>query len=509
MNKLTINADLGRHKISRHVYGHFAEHLGRCVYEGLFVGEKSPIPNTRGFRNDVVAALRDLNIPNLRWPGGCFADTYHWTDGVGPRSQRPSMVNVHWGGTTEDNSVGTHEFLDLCEQLSTPTQRCEPYIAGNVGSGTVKEMAQWIEYITAQPGKSPMSLEREKNGRLEPWPLTFWGVGNENWGCGGNMRAEFYADLYRQYACFARHFTPGAKLYKVACGFGDDWNETLMRIAGPHMDGLSVHYYTVPGDWSKKGSATDFSVDEWKLTLQKCAGIETFLKSTRAILDRFDPRQRVGIVMDEWGTWYDVEPGTNPGFLYQQNTIRDAIVAAITFNVFHRHADRLHVANIAQTINVLQAMVLTEGANMVLTPTYHVFEMMKLNQDATHLPSVLEADVYVAERGMTGTSGAAGMNSLAALPQLSAGATRGTDGVIRITLANAHHADDAELQIELRGAEAKSVTGRLLTAPRMNGVNTFDAPDAVKPATFNGATLVACRLRVDLPARSVVTLELR
>ncbi|MFT3789371.1 MAG: alpha-L-arabinofuranosidase C-terminal domain-containing protein [Tepidisphaeraceae bacterium] len=498
MNKLTINADLGKQKISRHIYGHFAEHLGRCVYEGLWVGEKSNIPNTRGFRNDVVAALKQLNMPNLRWPGGCFADTYHWQDGIGPRERRPSMVNVHWGGTTEDNSVGTHEFLDLCEQLSTPKQRCEPYIAGNVGSGTVREMSEWIEYITAQPGKSPQAVRRAENRREQPWPLTFWGVGNENWGCGGNMRAEFYSDLYRQYASYCRHFTPGGKLYKVACGLTEDWNQILLQHCHRHMDGISVHYYTTPPGYvwgNSKGSATDFTVNEWFDTLSQAGKIEDFIIRTKGQLDRFDFEKRIGIIMDEWGTWFDVEPGTNPGFLYQQNTIRDALVAGLSLNVFHRHADRVHMANIAQTVNVLQAMILTEGATMVLTPTYHVFEMFKGHQDATLLPSDLECDLY--KKGKT------------SIGQISASASRGTDGVMRISLVNLHHADPAKLSIELRGATAKSVTGRVLTGPATNARNTFEKPDLVKPAVFKGAKLTKSGMHVSLPARSVVIMEVK
>lgn len=503
MNRLIINADLGKTTISRHIYGHFAEHLGRCVYEGLWVGEDSPIPNTRGFRNDVVAALKKLNIPNLRWPGGCFADTYHWMDGIGPREKRPSIVNVHWGGCTENNHCGTHEFLDLCEQLG-----CEPYIAGNVGSGTVREMAEWLEYIT-MPGESPMANLRRRNGREEPWQLMFWGVGNENWGCGGNMRPQYYADLYRQYATFCRHFTPGKKLYKVACGLNDEWNEILMREAGRFMDGLSVHYYTVPGPWHKKGSATEFSTEEWQLTMQKAANIEDFIRSTAATMDRFDPAKRVGIVMDEWGTWYDVEPGTNPGFLYQQNTIRDALVAGLTLNIFHAHADRVHVANIAQTVNVLQAMVLTEGAKMLLTPTYHVFAMYKVHQGATLLPSVLEADEYVPTQSLSGTPGAAGSNRpLSATPQISASASRDSAGRIHLSLCNLHHEAEAELTCELRGVNASAVSGRVLTAPAMNARNTFEEPDAVKPAAFDGAKVTATGLTVKLPARSVVVLEL-
>jgi len=498
MDRLVVNADLGTQKISRHLYGHFAEHLGRCIYEGLWVGTDSGIPNTRGFRNDVVAALRKLNMPNLRWPGGCFADTYHWTDGIGPREKRPTIVNVHWGGTTENNHVGTHEFLDLCEQLGSPAGPCEPAICGNVGSGTVREMAEWLEYLT-MPGQSPMADLRRRNGRAEPWPVKYWGVGNENWGCGGNMRPQYYADLYRNYASYCRHFGR-QKLYKIACGHLDEWNEVLMREAGRFMDGLSVHYYTVPGPWEKKGSATQFDAPEWWVTLKKGWEIETFIRKTAGIMDRYDPQRRVGMIMDEWGTWFDVEPGTNPGFLYQQNTIRDALVAGLTFNIFHAHAERVFMANIAQTVNVLQAMVLTDGEKMLLTPTYHVFEMYKVHQDATLLPSHVEAAPY--------TAGGDASDPKNVLPQVSASASRDAAGKVHVSLCNLHHEKGAELLCDFRGMTAASVTGRVLTAPAMNSMNTFDRPDAVKPVTFSDYKLGKADLRVALPPRSVTVLEI-
>ena len=486
MNRLVVNADLGRQKISRHIYGHFAEHLGRCIYEGLWVGEDSPIPNTRGIRDDVVAALQKLNMPNLRWPGGCFADTYHWKDGIGPRESRPSIVNVHWGGVTETNHFGMHEFMDLCERLE-----CEAYICGNVGSGTVQEMAEWLEYLT-MPGQSPMADLRRKNGREEAWPLTYWAVGNENWGCGGNMRAEYYADEYRRFACFCRNFA-GGRLYKVACGFEDAWNEVLMREAGQFMDGLSVHYYTVPGQWDGKGSATDFGETAWFVTLAKALGIEGFIRRTETIMDRHDPGKRIGMIMDEWGTWYDVEPGTNPGFLYQQNTMRDALVAGVSLNIFNAHADRVHMANIAQTINVLQAMVLTEGSRMLCTPTYHVFEMYKVHQDATLLPAVMECETCGTDTDK--------------VPQLHASASRDEAGKIHISLCNLDLENAAGLICDLRGTEVAGITGRILTADAMDAHNTFDQPEAVKPEGFEGFMVNGGELTVRVPAKAVVVLE--
>jgi len=488
VKRFVINADLGQHAISRHIYGHFAEHLGRCIYEGIWVGEDSPIPNTRGMRNDVLGALQRLAMPNLRWPGGCFADTYHWRDGLGAREQRPTIVNVHWGGVTENNHFGTHEFMDLCGLLG-----CAPYICGNVGSGTVQEMAEWLEYLT-MPGVSPMADLRRANGREEPWDLTYWAVGNENWGCGGHMRPQYYADEYRRFACFCRHFG-GQKLYKVACGHTDEWNEVLMKEAGRQMDGLSVHYYTgVRTRDDISGSATVFGEREWFVTMRRALDIEDFIRRTEAIMDRYDPAKRVGMIMDEWGTWFDVEPGTNPGFLYQQNTLRDALVAGLSLNIFNRHAERVHMANIAQTINVLQAMILTEGPRMCCTPTYHVFEMFKVHHDATLLPLSLDAGECT--------------DGKITLPQVNASASRDAQGRVHLSLCNLDPEQAVELRGEVRGMAVSGVSGRVLTADTLQAHNTFDAPDALVPTAFDGCGLSDGALTIRLPARSVVVLAL-
>ncbi|GAF11013.1 LOW QUALITY PROTEIN: alpha-N-arabinofuranosidase 2 [Bacillus sp. JCM 19045] len=378
--RATVYANKAGAEINPAIYGHFAEHLGRCIYEGIWVGKTSPIPNKKGLRLDVLTALKELQIPVLRWPGGCFADEYHWKDGIGPREKRKKMVNTHWGGTVETNQFGTHEFMLLCEEIGAA-----PYINGNVGSGEVLEMQEWVEYLTASEG-SPMADERAQNGRAEPWELPYFGVGNESWGCGGNMRPEYYADLYRRYQTYVRKY--GDKpIYKIACGANVDdynWTEVLMKQALNYMDGLTLHYYTVPGTWQKKGAATGFSEQEWDETIQKALHMDELITNHSAIMDEYDPEKRVGLIVDEWGTWYDVESGTNPGFLFQQNSIRDALVAGITLNIFNHHADRVHMANLAQTINVLQSIVLTEGDKMLKTPTYHVFELYKVHQGGRH-----------------------------------------------------------------------------------------------------------------------------
>jgi len=492
MNRAVLNADIERGTISRHIYGHFAEHLGRCIYGGIWVGEDSPIENVQGIRKDVLEALRNLRIPVLRWPGGCFADEYHWKDGIGPREKRKRMVNTHWGGVVENNHFGTHEFLLLCELLG-----CEPYITGNVGSGTVQEMSEWVEYMTFD-GESPMANLRRENGRDKPWRLKYFGVGNESWGCGGNMRAEYYADLYRRYQTYVRNYGDN-KIYKIACGPTDwdtHWMEVLMREAGRFMDGISLHYYTIStGDWQDKGSATDFDEKLWFSTLERTLKMDEIICKQKTVMDRYDPEKRVGLIVDEWGTWYNVEPGTNPGFLYQQNTLRDALVAGINLNIFNNHNDRVHMANIAQMVNVLQAVILTEGDRLVLTPTYHVFDMYKVHQDATRLELELSSEPY--------------RFGDAVIPKLSASASRDGEGRINLTVCNLDHADGATLEVELRGVGAvKSVSGLVLTAENMQAHNTFDEPEAVKPVPFGGAKAEGGKLRADLPAKSVVRITL-
>ncbi len=490
-NRLVIHADQGKYTINRNIYGQFSEHLGHCIYEGIWVGENSPIPNTRGIRNDVVAALRKLKVPVLRWPGGCFADEYHWKDGIGPRDKRPAMINTHWGGVVENNQFGTHEFMDLCEQVG-----CEPYVCGNVGSGSVQEIMEWVEYMTSD-ADSPMANLRRQNGRDKPWKLRYFGVGNESWGCGGNMTPEYYSDQFRRYNTFVKNYA-GNNLFRIACGANSGdyrWTEVLMANVGYRMNGLSLHYYTVPtGKWEDKGSATRFDEAMWHGTLRRALEIENLVAKHSAIMDKTDPGKRVGLMVDEWGVWHNVEPGTNPGFLYQQNSLRDALVAALSLNIFNQHCDRVRMANIAQMINVLQAMALTDKEKLALTPTYHVFEMFTAHQDATLLPSELQCADY----------------ALAAdkIPGLSVSASRDKAGALHISLCNLNPNAPADLACDLQGAKPQKISGRVLTADTMQAHNTFDKPDAVKPAAFTDCKLTAGGFSTRLPAKSVVVLEL-
>lgn len=496
---VTIHPEQGKQIIPKEIYGQFAEHLGTCIYGGLWVGEGSSIPNVSGYRTDVLEALKELKVPVLRWPGGCFADEYHWMDGIGPRENRPRMVNNNWGGTVEDNSFGTHEFLNLCEMLG-----CEPYISGNVGSGSVEEMAKWVEYMTSEAG-SPMADLRRKNGREKPWKVKYFGVGNESWGCGGSMRPEYYSDLYRRYSTYCRNYD-GNVLFKIASGASDydyNWTEVLMNNIGHRMDGVSLHYYTVAGWTGSKGSATKFTNDDYYWTLGKCREIEDVLKRHIAIMDKYDPKKQIALMVDEWGTWWDEEPGTVPGHLYQQNTMRDAFVAALSLNVFHKYTDRIKMANIAQVANVLQSMILTKDDKMVLTPTYYVFQMYNVHQDATYLP----LDVLCATKQVRAQMGRDGGQRT--LPLLGATASRAKDGTVHISLSNVDLEKANEVTVDLAGLGVNAVSGQILTCKQISDKNTFEQPDVVKPAGFKDAKVSKGKLVVKVPPMSIVALELK
>lgn len=492
---VTIHANQGKNIINKEIYGQFAEHLGSCIYGGLWVGPQSNIPNTDGYRNDVLKALIDLKVPVLRWPGGCFADEYHWMDGIGPRDKRPKMQNNNWGGTIEDNSFGTHEFLNLCEKIGA-----EPYISGNVGSGSVEELAKWVEYMTSD-GDTPMANLRRKNGREKSWNVKYLGVGNESWGCGGNMRPEYYSDLFRRYSTYCRNYD-NHKLYKIASGASDydyDWTKVLMNNVGNRMNGLSLHYYTVTGWNGSKGSATKFSNDDYYWTLGKCLEIEDVIKKHSAIMDEKDPKQHIGLLVDEWGTWWDEEPGTIKGHLFQQNTMRDAFVAALSLNVFHRHSDRVRMANIAQIANVLQSMILTDTngkGHMVLTPTYHVFRMYQPFQDATYLPLDVKCDSMKVRDNRT-------------IPMVSASAAKTKDGNMVISLANVSLDKAQNIDIDIENAGIKNINGEILTSKNIGDYNDFNNPDIVKPVPFKDVKVKKNTLKVKIPAKSIVVLNIK
>lgn len=473
--------------INKNVYGQFAEHLGTGIYDGMWVGPDSKIANTKGWRKDVVGALKDLKVPLVRWPGGCFADEYHWRDGIGPRAKRPVKVNTNWGGVEESNAVGTHEFFDLAEQLGS-----DVYVNGNLGTGSAQEMSEWIEYMTSD-SKSTLAKLRRKHGRDKPFKVQYFAIGNEAWGCGGNMTPEHYANLYKNVETFLRapqHLRPAM----IASGGNDHdtkWTDVLSKNLKGQTTGISFHYYTIPtGKWEGKGAATGFAEGEWISTLANTLKIDKMITDNVAVLDKNDPEKKIGLLVDEWGTWYDVEKGTNAGFLYQQNTLRDAVVAALNFNIFHAHADRVTMTNIAQMVNVLQAMVLTEKDKMLLTPTYHAFQMYVPFQDATSLPVDIK-DNAAYTFGATSIAG------------ISASAARGKDGKTYLALVNTNPSQAADVAVYVAGKAASAASGRVLTAAAMDAHNTFANPQAVKPAPLS-VKAAAGKLMVNVPAKSVV-----
>jgi len=484
---IAIDANQTGAVINKDIYGQFAEHLGRGIYEGVWVGEDSAIPNTRGFRTDVLEALRDIKVPLVRWPGGCFADEYHWREGIGPRQDRPVKVNTHWGGVEEPNSFGTHEFFEFVELLGA-----DAYVNGNLGSGSVREMAEWVEYMTGEKG-STLANERRANGREEPFKIAYFGIGNEAWGCGGNMRPEYYADLYNQYATFLK--TPEGKKPKFVASGGHTedttWTDVLSKNIDSNIDGISYHFYTLPNsDWDHKGRAIKFTEQEWFDTMERTYRMDEYVRANIATLDKNDPDGNIGLYVDEWGTWYDPEPERDPGFLYQQNTLRDAVVAAVNFNIFHQHAERVTMTNIAQMVNVLQAMILTDKEKMVLTPTYHAYGMYKVFQDATSVQFSLKTDQY--KQGKK------------SVPGVTASVARGKDGKLHLALVNLDPLNDAAIALSVKGAKVNRAVGQVLTAQAMDTRNTFTQPNNIAPTAFE-----ASLDDLTIPAKSVLVVELK
>ena len=495
-----LHADKPGPVISRNIQGQFAEHLGRGIYDGVWVGRNSDIPNTRGIRNDVVGALKAIKVPVIRWPGGCFADEYHWRDGIGPSDKRPVRKNNWWGGTPESNAFGTHEFFDFAEQIGA-----DAYISVNVASSSPTEMREWIEYLTST-GQDSLANERRANGRDTPFKVPYIGIGNESWGCGGNMTPEYYSNELRRFgALFHKngtnfHQDNDNNAMRVGSGANNldtNWTDVVTQNAGHHLDAISLHFYTVlTGDWMNRNQAkaTGFPAKEWNGILFQAMRMEDVLNQHIAVLDRNDPSKRIGLFVDEWGTWFDIEPGTNPGHLYQQNTLRDALVAAGTLNIFHHYSDRVRMANIAQAVNVLQAMLLTDGPHMAKTPTYYAFQMYLPFQDATFLPLAVAAPKIETEEG--------------AFPAFNVSAARGKDGKIYIAVANMDLDEEYNLSIATGDLKIASISGEILSHEKMDAHNTPGQAEVIKPKPFGGAAIVEGAIRLSIPAKSVVVVKL-
>ena len=490
MEKYLINPNEKIATINKDIYGHFSEHLGRCIYEGIYVGEDSKIPNVNGMRCDVVNALREMGIPVLRWPGGCFADEYHWKDGIGKKSERKKMINTHWGGVVEDNSFGTHEYFELCRQLG-----CDTYVNANVGSGSVKEMSEWVEYMTFD-GVSPMAELRKKNGSEKPFKLKYLGVGNESWGCGGNMDPEYYGCLYKQYNTFCHDYDSSKHIKRIACGpnAGDyHWTKVVTDKVKHHADALSLHYYTLPtGKWDHKGSATVFDKNEYNSTICKAYYIDELIKNHLAMMQSVQPNGNLKLIVDEWGTWYDVEPGTNPGFLYQQSTMRDAIVAALTLNIFNKHADKIIMANIAQTVNVLQSVILTDGEKMVKTPTYYVFKMYKEHQNNTLIGSYITSDIVKSKNDRNKQ-----------FPQLIESASTDENGTIYSTITNTSSVKPAKIKCQIADTRVDSIYAEIISGD-CHDKNDFVNQNKVQTVEFTDYKKLRDGFTAVIPACSVV-----
>ncbi len=497
---LSVDASKTGAKIDRNIFGQFAEHLGHGIYDGIWVGPDSRIPNTRGIRNDVVAALKAIKVPNVRWPGGCFADEYHWRNGVGPVSQRAVTLNPNWGGVTEPNTFGTNEFMDFVDQIGA-----EAYLSVNVGSGTPREAAEWLEYMTASQSTT-LGKERAANGHPAPYKVAYLGIGNESWDCGGNMTPDYYLSQLKIYSRFVRNFNPAQQdkdqMLKIAVGPGGgeprwtEWTETIMKAYQQHtwswdMNGLSMHSYTVV-KWPPSYKSVGFGETEYSQILKNTMDMESLISKHSGIMDKYDPEKKVALVVDEWGGWYAPLPGSNPGFLVQQNSMRDAVLAALNLNIFSRHADRVRMANIAQMINVLQAMIMTDKEKMVLTPTYYVFKMYVPFQDATFIPVTFDAGTYT--------------HGDITLPRIDAIAAKDTTGKFWLELTNLDPNESTEVEANLRGISAKSAVGETLTAPKVDSVNSFEAPNTVVPKPVS-AKIQGGKLSLKLEPKSVTVIS--
>jgi alpha-L-arabinofuranosidase len=501
--ELAVDASKPGATIDRNIFGQFAEHLGRGVYEGIWVGPDSAIPNTRGIRNDVVAALKALKVPHVRWPGGCFADEYHWRKGVGSPGARPATLNPNWGGVIEPNAFGTHEFMDFLGQIGS-----EAFLSVNVGSGTPQEAAEWLEYLTAAQ-QTTLAKERASNGHPAPYKVAYLGIGNENWDCGGNMTPEYYLSQLKIYSRFVRNFNPeqqdaSRRMLRIAVGPGGngrrwtEWTDTIMKAWQGRqwswdMEGLSLHNYTVVR-WPAAYASVGFGEKEYAEILQSTLEMDNIIATHSAIMDKYDPKKQIALVVDEWGAWYGQLPGTPTGFLEQQNSLRDAILASLNLNIFARHAERVRMANIAQMVNVLQAMLLTDKEKIVRTPTYHLFRMYVPFQGATFVPVVFDAGRY--------THG--NIN----LPRVDAIAAKDPAGTLWLALTNIDPARPLEVSVRLTGVTARSVTGETLTAPAVDSVNTFASPAVVEPRPISG-TGRGDQLSLTLAPKSVTVVSVR
>jgi alpha-L-arabinofuranosidase len=507
---LVVNEPMG--KLNRNLLGHFTEHLGACIYDGMWVGTDSSIPNVNGVRKDTAEALKRIQAPVIRWPGGCFADTYHWRDGIGPRDKRPTTWNIFWG-REESNAFGTDEFMEFCRLAGA-----SPYLCFNVGSGTVKEDIEWFQYCN---GKDPITVvnERATNGHSDPYNVKYWSVGNETWGCGGNFLPEDYANRYAEITTYISRLAQGQNVEFVAVGLGTgDWNrkffETLAARARPfsprrisNVHQLSIHHYF------RDGAAVDFSDKDYYDLLGSVGVLEGILRRTIGVIDEFtQPEgQTIGIALDEWGVWHPI-PSTGDRALFQPNTLRDALLAAVTLNSLNGFGTRISMANIAQTFNVLQSLAFTRGAQMVLTPTFYVFDLFQPHMDATGLKTVLDSPTYEIESNQPAAIGFGGQQNRPKIARDYVSVSASLDisrKKLCLTLVNQHLIDSMDVEIELvAGAAASGGKLRELTSANVRDQNTFEQPDVVKSPSEKSVSLRGRTFTQTVPAHSLQSLVL-
>ncbi|MBP8303304.1 MAG: alpha-N-arabinofuranosidase [Phycisphaerae bacterium] len=491
--------------VSPHLYGHFIEHLGGVVYDGIWVGLDSGIPNTGGIRQQFIDDMRAIGAPNLRWPGGCFADGYHWRDGIGPMPRRPRTYNF-WQSQmpqglqeVESNQFGTHEFMRLCRLIGA-----EPYLAANMGSGTPREFHDWVLYCNAPARVLSLADERAANGDPDPFRIKYWGVGNESWGCGGDMKPAEYATLYRRYVT---QFPAYTQPFLVAVGprghslDGDlSWTTGFFEaMQGGHrsnVHGFALHFYSdFRGARFRSGA---HGPAEWYAVLREGLRTESIIEAHWREMAKFDPRHSTRLVIDEWGVWYPSGTEMTPAFILSQNvTLLDALHTAMTLDIFNRHADKIEMANLAQTINCLHSLFMAHGDRYVRTPVYHVFDMYRAHMGARLVPLRSGAqDLTVQVPGGPAT-----------IPALS-GSASVRDGRLTVTLVNPSLEAPISARLRLSGARPAEGRARVLTHSDMRAGNTFDEADKVRPAWAQVKTEGPV-VQVDVPTKAVVALEVR
>jgi alpha-N-arabinofuranosidase len=515
--------------ISPEIYSHFIEHLGGVIYDGVWVGEGSKIPNTRGIRNSFIDMMRAVKAPVLRWPGGCFADSYDWHDGIGPRSKRRARA-AFWG-QQDSNEYGLHEFMQTCRLIG-----CKPYLAANLRTQPARDFYEEIEYCNAPSGKLPshsaapaavngLAALRAANGDTEPFHVDLWGVGNETWGCGGNLTPEEYAAEFRRFTAWTPSYSNEPLRFVAVGPNGDDvqWTQRLFKAlyANPErrkLWGLSVHYYTSGGaEKFATGDALQFTDGEFYDLLTRGSLMEKIVNDHWGAMGN-DPRQpSVKLVVDEWGAWYGKGTELTPDYhLSQQSTVRDALLTGITFDIFQRHADKVAVAAVAQSVNCLHSLMLTQGDKVALTPTFNVFKMYLPHQGATAVraeftassidnplgnkPVQVGGNSYIGELAPVKTL--AGLSGSASIPA-------GQPRQLTLTVVNPHIDRPMTTEILVRGASIASAKGTVLASRDIHDHNDFSQPDAVKAVAASfGPPTNGCLIHTFAPA-SVTAIQIQ